>query len=97
MADTRNPGGAQDPIRPARSMLRDGRSGAARDQRPAGPSGSSNPGMGEPATPLLPGVKSGDPHAWTANPKVAGNFRFDSADEADKNAWAQRRDISSER
>lgn len=94
MEDTRNPGGAPDNLNTERSMLRDGRHGATRDQRPAGPSASSNPGMGEPASPLPPGVRSGDPHAWTANPKVAGTFRFDFADEPDKDAWANRRDIS---
>jgi hypothetical protein len=94
MEDTRNPSGAPDNLSKERSMLRDGRHGPTQDQRPAGPSAPSNPGMGEPASPLPPGVRSGDPNAWSASPKVAGNFRFDFANEPDKDAWANRKDIS---
>lgn len=65
-----------------RSLLRSTRPTVANvvaNQRPAGPSAISDPGMAVSATPLPPGMKSADPNALPSHPQVAISMRFDFA------------------
>lgn len=79
------------------SLLRGERPNEARttvDQRPAGPSTISNPGMAKPASPLPPGTRSADPNALPAHPQVAGSMRYDFAMPPDKDPLAQRHPLT---
>lgn len=80
-----------------RSLLRGTRSSDANvvaNQRPAGPSAISDPGMAVSVAPLPPGTKSADPNAWPSHPQVAISMRFDFAMPPDEDPLERRHPAS---
>ena len=75
-----------------RSLLRGARpfeSRASANQRPAGPSAASSPGIAVPASPLPPGTRSADPNALPTHPQVAVTFRHNFSMPPDKDPVAR--------